>query len=118
MRLFTAIILICLAAFSVRAKVIDPKVLLGENPGEASFCWKMEDSRRGILQEAYMIRVMDAGGKQVWNSGRVASATSVHIPYEGPALKGGEKYTWNVTVWNNKAKNASTSAPLGWIDRL
>ena len=33
MRLFTAIILICLAAFSVRAKVIDPKVLLGENPG-------------------------------------------------------------------------------------
>ena len=118
MRLFTAIILICLAAFSVRAKVIDPKVLTGENPGEASFCWKMEDSRRGILQEAYMIRVMDAGGKQVWNSGRVASATSVHIPYEGPALKGGEKYTWNVTVWNNKDKNASTSATIGWINPL
>ena len=118
MRLFTAIILICLAAFSVRAKVIDPKLLLGENPGEASFCWKMEDSRHGILQEAYMIRVMDAGGKQVWNSGRVASATSVHIPYEGPALKGGEKYTWNVTVWNNKDKNASTSATIGWINPL
>ncbi|MGN1214815.1 MAG: family 78 glycoside hydrolase catalytic domain [Candidatus Cryptobacteroides sp.] len=118
MRLFAAIFLICLGALGTSARVVDPKVMLGENPGEASFCWKMDDRRPGITQEAYLVRVMDADGKEIWNSGRVASPLSVHIPYEGPALKGGEKYSWNVTVWNNKDKAASTSPTTGWINPL
>ena len=100
------------------ARITDATVMTGENPGDASFSWKISDNRTGVLQECYQIKVMDSSGAIVWNSGRVKSGISVHIPYEGPALKGGEKYSWNVTVWTNKDSNFTQSPTFDWINGL
>ena len=36
----------------------------------------------------------------VWSSGRVASDESTQRVYEGPALRSGERYHWQVRVWD------------------
>lgn len=112
------IVLFLFSAIALKAGIYDPKVVTGENPGEASFCWKLSDSRPGTLQEAYQIRVKDSDGNLVWNSGKVISDRSVHIPYEGPELKGGEKYSWSVSVWTNKDSNPVHGPSFEWFNAL
>jgi len=118
MRSICTLLLIIVSCINSLARVIDGKVIIGENPGEASFSWKFEDNRNGILQEAYQIKVSDTAGNLIWNSGKVASAISVNIPYSGPALAGGEKYLWEVNVWTNKDTRPQPSSTYEWVNPL
>jgi hypothetical protein len=44
--------------------------------------------------------LVGAGGAPAWDSGRVASAASVAVPFGGAAnLTAGAAYSWSVTVW-------------------
>ena len=65
------------------------------------FSWRMESERTGARQTAYQIIVEEDGidKRQVWDSGRVSSNDSLHISYEGIALKEQVRYYWTVTVW-------------------
>jgi alpha-L-rhamnosidase len=61
------------------------------------FSWKLSTSDAGVTQHAYEIEVRrDPGGSLVWSSGRVASAESAGVPYEGPALESATRYVWRV----------------------
>ncbi|SDD79579.1 alpha-L-rhamnosidase [Niabella drilacis] len=74
------------------------------------FSWQLENGKRNVMQTAYEIRVThDKAG--VWNSGKVSSDSSVHVTYKGAALKSGEKYQWQVRVWDNSGKASSWSSP-------
>ena len=69
------------------------------------FSWKMESSRAGARQVAYRIVVSEVGGsKAVWDSGEVKSGVSVGIPYAGAALKSASKYSWKVSVLDEKGR--------------
>jgi alpha-L-rhamnosidase len=75
--------------------------------GAVAFGWQLA---RGD-QAAYQLQVRDADGV-VWDSGKVASANSTHVAYDGPALSAAERYTWRVRVWSDPGNDASTwSAP-------
>lgn len=71
------------------------------------FSWQLENNKRNTVQTAYEIKVT-GNGQLVWNSGKNNSDSSVHVAYKGPSLQSGQRYNWQVRVWDNSGK------PSGW----
>jgi alpha-L-rhamnosidase len=64
--------------------------------------WRTETARPAWTQAAYQVEARDAGtGETLWDSGRVASAESVLVAYEGPALRSRQRCSWRVRVWGD-----------------
>lgn len=85
---------------------------LGLDSQRPSFSWQMayDSEEKPSGQKAYAITVTDENGQTVWESGEVASTSSINIPYQGAGLKPSTRYHWNVTVWNDEDKKAETSS--------
>jgi len=83
---------------------------LGMDDPRPRFSWHLESvpGARGEVQESYRIEVKGPGDRVVWDSHRIHQATSVGIPFDGPALKPSTRYHWTVTVWD--AHQASSTA--------
>ena len=62
---------------------------LGIDVRRPRLSWRYEES----FQTAYQIQ---ASG---WDSGRVASAQSIHVPYGGPELTSRQRVSWRVRIW-------------------
>src|ERR1700720_550858 len=78
---------------------------IGLDIREPRFSWQLstlaggrETTDRNVRQTAYEINVSaQSNGKGIlWNSGKISSGQSVHLPYGGPALQSGKRYTWRV----------------------
>lgn len=83
------------------------------------FSWQLTGDRKGIRQSAYEIRVSTSpqshsGKESVWNSGKVSSDQSVHVPYAGNPLESGKQYYWQVRIWDEKGKAAEWSPVAEW----
>lgn len=82
--------------------------------------WQMVDARRGARQTVYEVSVassaalLKAGKSDVWSSGKVNSAQSVDVPYEGPALQSGHRYYWHVRIWDENGKASEISGANWW----
>jgi alpha-L-rhamnosidase len=81
--------------------------------------WQLTSDKRNTTQTAYEIKVRsDAAtsnkGKVIWNSGKVNSSQSVHVPYSGSSLQQGVKYKWQVRVWDNSGKASDWSPLAHW----
>ncbi|MBA4411429.1 MAG: alpha-L-rhamnosidase [Odoribacter sp.] len=89
---------------------------LGIDVQKPRLSWQIVSAEENVLQTAYEIRVTDqtAKGKLLWTSGKVNSAQSVNVTYEGPALKSRQLVAWQVRVWDNKNKVSAWSAPASW----
>lgn len=79
---------------------------LGMDVTQPRFSWVIADTKRGILQAGYQILVassqanLDAGVGDMWDSGKVSSDASIHIPYSGQALQSKERYYWKARCWD------------------
>ncbi|MBN1352742.1 family 78 glycoside hydrolase catalytic domain [candidate division KSB1 bacterium] len=68
--------------------------------------WQVNDTRRGALQTAYQILVAssESGLEQdqgdVWDSGKMHSDESVHVPFQGSGLGSKKRYFWKVRTWD------------------
>ncbi|MFF0221388.1 family 78 glycoside hydrolase catalytic domain [Streptomyces sp. NPDC004629] len=86
---------------------------LGVDAERPRFGWRTDSAVRGRRQLAYRIRVASApdrltdGRPDVWDSGKVASADSVAVPYGGPPLAAATRYHWTVTVWHEDGRSAT-----------
>ncbi|MEW2353922.1 family 78 glycoside hydrolase catalytic domain [Spirillospora sp. NPDC029432] len=81
--------------------------------GTPMFGWRPRDTDPGEVQSAYQI-VVKAGGRKVWDSGRVASSRQEYVPYAGPALAPGTAYTWTVRTWDRTGKKSGWSRPAAF----
>jgi alpha-L-rhamnosidase len=86
---------------------------LGIDVTQPRLSWQLKSPERGARQSAYQVQVTRNGTK-VWDTGRVATSASVHVPYEGPALESSRLYTWRVRVWDGAGKATAWSAPASW----
>lgn len=75
---------------------------IGLGLDDVYFAWRAYD------QQAYRLQV-DADGRLVWDSGRVASAADDFVPYTGPALAPHSMYSWRVQ--SNDGAWSGWSAP-------
>ena len=91
---------------------------IGIDAMQPRFSWKIDGSVRNLLQTAYSIRVaIDekfSSGKIMWQSGKVQSDESVLVAYQGPELKSGQKYFWQVKIWDNYKKESKWSETAFW----
>lgn len=93
---------------------------LGIDDAHPSLSWQLTSRANDEAQTAYRILVattpnrLAPGRADVWDSGRVASATSVGVPYDGPALRSTTRYYWTVQVWDVRGRPGAWSRPASW----
>lgn len=98
---------------------------IGFHDASPNFSWKLPDNHEVRSQTAYEISVASnpdllPGRGDIWTTGKVESAQSIHIPYEGPQLKSRDTLYWNVRYWNESGTVSAWSEPaifeLGLLD--
>ncbi len=93
---------------------------LGLDAPRPRLSWQLSYAARAVTQTAYQVRVaastqeLRAGRSLVWDSGRVNSDESIQRPYDGPALKSGQRYYWQVRVWDGADMVSNWSEPAWW----
>lgn len=81
--------------------------------------WRIESRDRGVRQTHYRIEaassaeLLRAGKPDLWDSGEVASAASLDIPYAGKPLASRAIVHWRVTVRDARGRTA-TSPTARW----
>jgi alpha-L-rhamnosidase len=92
---------------------------IGIDSPKPHLSWRNESTERNWRQTAYRILVatspqlLESGKADVWDSGRVASADSVNIPFAGKRLESGRRYYWTVEVWDHRGR-PGRAAPAWW----
>jgi alpha-L-rhamnosidase len=88
---------------------------LGVDVARPRLSWTLESARRGASQAAYQIQVGSrAGEADLWDSGRVESAESIHIPYGGRELEPVRRAFWRVRVWDEAGRASGWSDSAYW----
>ncbi len=96
-------------------KVVDLKTEYHRDPvgldtASPRLSWILKSDRKNVTQAAYQIVARGSDGV-LWDSGKVASQQSIHIPYGGPVLKSHDQVFWRVVVWDQEGnKGSSTTA--------
>jgi len=98
---------------------VDQKVNpIGISNLQPGFSWKIIEIGNNIMQTAYSIRVATddkfSSSKIVWNSDKIMSDASVLQSYKGPGLKSGQRYFWQVKIWDNSGKESKWSKTAYW----
>jgi len=82
--------------------------------------WQLAASERNEKQVAYQILVASSEKNlakengDLWDSGKVASDTSVLLPYAGKPLPSRTQCFWKVRVWDANGKVSAWSQPASW----
>ena len=88
--------------------------------GEPRLSWVVESRRWGERQTGYQVLVaqsettLEAGRGDLWDSGKVASHETAHVPYGGRALTSGQECWWKVRCWDRDGQPSPYSAPARW----
>lgn len=82
--------------------------------------WSLESPLRNQRQNAYRILVspnpdlLDRDVGDLWDTGKVPSAASIQIPYNGKALDSFEQCYWKVQVWDQDDRPSPWSPIAAW----
>ena len=119
------LVLLCLAA-AINAQDLFVKDLtldhkknpIGTDIARPRFSWKVNATGNSILQTAFSIRVATdarfSSDKMVWQSEKIESGESILQDYKGPDLKSGQRYFWQVKIWDNKGRASKWSETAFW----
>ncbi|VGO13279.1 hypothetical protein PDESU_01835 [Pontiella desulfatans] len=97
---------------------VDP---LGVDVAHPGLGWRIESDGMGQKQTAYQIVVASSLEKlkgdegDLWDSGKVSSGQTLHIPYSGSELQSGMECHWKVRVWDKDGSQSEWSAPSKWV---
>ena len=99
-------------------RLADP---LGIDRGRPSLGWVIRHPEPNQVQTAYQIQVATGRGRffegdpDVWDSGKVVSAESSDVRYEGPELAPHAVYAWRVRVWDRQDRPSGYSPPQRFV---
>ena len=104
---------------SLKDMTVDHKINpIGLDNIKPRFSWKITTTGNNIIQTAYFLRVATddkfSSSKTIWQSGKVESGESILQLYQGPDLKTGQRYFWQVKIWDNKGKESKWSSVAYW----
>ncbi len=108
---------------------LDPKRLtceyienpLGIETRTPRFSWILSSAERNQKQTSYELIVsenqkdLQSSKGLIWNSGKVNTAQSLHIKYEGQPLTSFKRYYWKVRVFDSNGK-ASAWSNTNWFE--
>jgi alpha-L-rhamnosidase len=83
--------------------------------------WRLVSDLPGQSQSAYRITAASSaaalaeGRPNLWDSGRVESSETIHIPYAGVSLTSGQRCWWQVQVWDQEGRDAGLS-DVAWFE--
>ena len=96
---------------------------LGIDQVQPRLSWRLEPRTpdvRGQRQTAYQVLVasrrslLDEDRGDRWDTGRVASNQSVHVPYQGRPLTSRNECWWKVRIWDEHNNPSAWSEPALW----
>ncbi|WP_449555697.1 family 78 glycoside hydrolase catalytic domain [Hymenobacter rubidus] len=93
---------------------------LGVQTAQPTLSWELRADRRNVRQTAYQILVADSRQSldknvgNAWDTGKIASNSSIQVPYAGKALQPAKTYFWKVKTWDNQGTASEWSAPAEW----
>ena len=93
---------------------------IGVDTVSPSLSWVLNSTERDLLQAAFRVLVassrelLDVDSGDMWDSGKVESSQSIHIPYEGTPLASRERYYWKVQVWDKNGYVSEWSEVAYW----
>ncbi len=93
---------------------------LGVDSPHPRLSWILQSEQNGQCQTAYQIlaasslELLASDHADLWDSGRVESDETIHIPYAGQALKSSQQVFWKVRVWDKDNKPSAWSEPAQW----
>ncbi len=91
---------------------------LGIDVLQPRLSWQMQSDRRGARQTAYQILTasseagLNGNIDLLWDSGKVETDQSIHVPYGGPALDSGQRVYWKARVWDEAGR--VVESPTAW----
>ncbi|NCI48185.1 family 78 glycoside hydrolase catalytic domain [Sediminibacterium soli] len=89
---------------------------LGIDEKEPRLSWQLASPQRGLLQQSFQVLVasslekLNRGEGDLWNSGRIDNAASIHIVYRGKPLQSKQSCYWKVRVYTNKGVTGWSAA--------
>ncbi|MGQ8337549.1 alpha-L-rhamnosidase-related protein [Sunxiuqinia sp. A32] len=89
------------------------EAIITDSQPEFGWVFPME----GVSQSAYQILVassidnLNSKHAEFWNSGKIISANSINITYQGEQLHPNSSYWWKVKVWNSNGTESEFSSP-------
>ncbi|MFN2539881.1 MAG: family 78 glycoside hydrolase catalytic domain, partial [Mycobacteriales bacterium] len=93
---------------------------LGIDAPRPRLAWRMESTRRGVVQSAYRVKVARSqaaatkGRAYVWDTHRVRGAQPF-VDYAGPRLAPRTRYWWTVELWDERGRAVHRSSPA-WFE--
>jgi alpha-L-rhamnosidase len=96
---------------------------LGIDVAQPRLSWRLEPTNpkaQALRQTAYRILVatspqsLAAGKPDLWDTGKVSSDQSIHIPYNGKPLASQTHAFWKVMVWDQDGQASPWSEPAHW----
>ncbi len=96
---------------------VDP---CGVDEPKPELSWRLESSHRATRQTAWQILVASTPDRlaredaDLWDSGKVTSAETLHIPYGGSALKSSQRVSWKIRVWDEAGTDTPWSQGASW----
>jgi len=93
---------------------------LGIDNANPRLSWRLTANRRAVMQSAYQVRVasstdrLQTGKADVWDSGKVTSATP-WAHFAGSTLVSQTRYYWTVRVWDEQGA-ATAWGPVQWFE--
>ncbi len=93
---------------------------LGIDTAKPRLSWQILGDRTGASQSAYQVRAASSpdgfdGDAVFWDTGKITSAQSIHIPYAGNPLQSRERVYWRVRIWDENGQPTSWSTPT-WFE--
>jgi alpha-L-rhamnosidase len=82
--------------------------------------WRIASARRNTMQAAYQIQVASSeaslagSANLLWDSGKVATDSSVFVEYRGPTTTSRTRYYWRVRVWDTSGRASAWSLVAFW----